>query len=597
MRQHHEAKEVTAYSLQSLTDFDKNLWQSASQGSRLIPLSWFMALERTEASGLISDRRSMARFGFLYEQAADTLPIGVAVDQQRDDQFEVTGLRWFSGQGGATDGNAAKWVGLTCSACHTSEINYRGDRMLIAGGPAPFDFQKFVLSLDRAILQTLNHRRKFARFAKRVLKSDNTAANRKLLKTALAKFARWQTEVAQLDQTNLQYGPGRVDAFGRLGNKVAKFASLEPFVGHEPNAPVSYPHLWNSHLQKRVQWNGSAKNFIVRDGARLVADLGALTRNSGEVIGVFADVNFHWKEKDQRYSRATRSSLNVPNMKALEKVATRFTAPQWPTVFPPLSQAKRRKGQVLYEQYCAECHLPEGSRTKEGGTERVLTFKQTGARNRTDIAAACNFYTAQVPTGKMENLRSIVLVGERLGPIAPAAQMVDTVVISSLLGKVNDISLELPPQLTKLALSGDLATVGNSSIRSMEEPFKLKARQSKIARCLESEHEDLGYKARPLEGIWATSPYLHNGSVPTLYDLLLPASRRPASFALGSREYDPVKVGFRQGRSKSVPLFRYKTRDRHRRPISGNGNQGHEYGTSQLTDRQRWELLEYLKGL
>jgi hypothetical protein len=54
----------------------------------------------------------------------------------------------------------------------------------------------------------------------------------------------------------------------------------------------------------------------------------------------------------------------------------------------------------------------------------------------------------------------------------------------------------------------------------------------------------LGYKARPLDGIWATAPYLHNGSVPTLYHLLLPPAERPKSFWLGSRDYDAEKVGY-----------------------------------------------------
>ncbi len=62
----------------------------------------------------------------------------------------------------------------------------------------------------------------------------------------------------------------------------------------------------------------------------------------------------------------------------------------------------------------------------------------------------------------------------------------------------------------------------------------------------------LSYKARSLNGIWATAPYLHNGSVPTLYDLLLPVNAReaapkarPVTFKVGAREFDPVKVGFR----------------------------------------------------
>ena len=55
---------------------------------------------------------------------------------------------------------------------------------------------------------------------------------------------------------------------------------------------------------------------------------------------------------------------------------------------------------------------------------------------------------------------------------------------------------------------------------------------------------NLKYKARPLDGIWATPPYLHNSSVPTLYQLLLPARRRDRSFHLGSTLYDPGNLGF-----------------------------------------------------
>ena len=52
------------------------------------------------------------------------------------------------------------------------------------------------------------------------------------------------------------------------------------------------------------------------------------------------------------------------------------------------------------------------------------------------------------------------------------------------------------------------------------------------------------YKARPLDGIWATAPFLHNGSVPSLWELLQPPERRVKTFYVGSRELDPVHVGF-----------------------------------------------------
>jgi hypothetical protein len=104
------------------------------------------------------------------------------------------------------------------------------------------------------------------------------------------------------------------------------------------------------------------------------------------------------------------------------------------------------------------------------------------------------------------------------------------------------------------------------------------------------------YKARPLNGIWATGPYLHNGSVPTRYDLLLPKKHegdaqggeyRPDQFQVGSREFDPEKVGLR---SSNYAGFTLDTRRR------GNSNAGHNYGTG-LDKEQRLDLLEFLKTL
>lgn len=102
-----------------------------------------------------------------------------------------------------------------------------------------------------------------------------------------------------------------------------------------------------------------------------------------------------------------------------------------------------------------------------------------------------------------------------------------------------------------------------------------------------------GYANAPLDGVWLRAPYLHNGSVPTLRDLLEPASRRPQTFYRGYDVYDADKVGFvgdvatEDGRR----YFLFDTR------VAGNGNQGHEgapYGT-ELAEADKQALLEYLK--
>lgn len=101
-----------------------------------------------------------------------------------------------------------------------------------------------------------------------------------------------------------------------------------------------------------------------------------------------------------------------------------------------------------------------------------------------------------------------------------------------------------------------------------------------------------GYQSPPLDGLWMRAPYLHNGSVANLRELLEPASRRKQSFYRGSDIYDPVNVGFRSERpaESTYSVRELNTSER------GNGSQGHEYGI-QLNSRQKDALLEYLKTI
>jgi hypothetical protein len=102
-----------------------------------------------------------------------------------------------------------------------------------------------------------------------------------------------------------------------------------------------------------------------------------------------------------------------------------------------------------------------------------------------------------------------------------------------------------------------------------------------------------GYSNMPLDGIWLRGPYLHNGSVPTLRDLLDPAPKRPPRFYRGYDVYDPIKVGFISslGDENGHHYFDYDTR------VPGNGNGGHDgepYGTL-LPDDDKDAVVEYLK--
>ena len=113
------------------------------------------------------------------------------------------------------------------------------------------------------------------------------------------------------------------------------------------------------------------------------------------------------------------------------------------------------------------------------------------------------------------------------------------------------------------------------------------------------------YKPRPLAGIWAAGPFLHNGSVPTIYQLLLPASRRDTKFWVGTREFDSKNLGLSTQPAGKGGFLVDTT-------ITGNANIGHEfrkgymgwhlgsppqYGVigAEFTEEERWQIIEYLK--
>ena len=102
-----------------------------------------------------------------------------------------------------------------------------------------------------------------------------------------------------------------------------------------------------------------------------------------------------------------------------------------------------------------------------------------------------------------------------------------------------------------------------------------------------------GYVAPPLDGIWATAPYLHNGSVPTLDDLLN-SSQRPEKWSRtfdNTADYDAVKVGWKY----KIETTKSNTKTYDTKQL-GYGNQGHTYG-DKLTTEERKALIEYLKTI
>lgn len=565
-------------------------WVTANQGSRLIPLAWFKALEQPGGTALFLDPAHIEGFRYL-PGGQDGLPLGFVVDGQDDSLFVETKRRWRANQR-----SQEPWVGMTCAACHTHDIEYGGRRMRVYGGSTLADFQGFLGALNDALQQTGADDAKFDRFAARVLGDAAAASDKGLLRGELERTIRYQLALARMNQTDTAYGYSRLDAIGHIDNKVIFIANPYLGGGNRPDAPVSYPFLWNVAQQSRVEWNGSVK--AVRLPTRQPFDLGAVGRNVGEVVGVFGEVVAPDNPKSSHFV----SSIHVDNLLYLEQQLAKLRPPRWPTEILPVDMALAGEGRGLYRAQCAGCHVElkrADLKTRRAPDGKPLDRMSPLAPRKTTVAPigtdpwmACNATLNVADLGRLEGRKIPTQDGD-------SAHVVDM-----LTHVVKGLMKTDTPRLVKSFLRSAIgkevrpAAYAGSFIRIAALTRQAPPYEVRRAKCEEAarsgKYETLAYRARPLTGVWATGPFLHNGSAPTLYDLLLPPAERPKTFYQGTRRFDPVRVGF-----VATPgpdnTFAFRVVDEAGQPIEGNSNLGHDYGNANLTTRQRQAIVEYMK--
>ena len=286
----------------------------------------------------------------------------------------------------------------------------------------------------------------------------------------------------------------RLDAVGAIVNEVYFHATpaaglSSPIAGAMlADAPVSYPFLWDTPQHDFVQWLGIAKS-----GGPL--DIFSLSRNVGEVLGVFAEVTI--PEKPSVLNIGYASSVKTVELTDLENLIKTLWSPQWPADFPKIDQGAAAKGAGLYQTSCLPCHALI-NRTDPNRTVKAV-MNDSGTDNR----ASTNFFNRTGPSGKLNGVNvNFVPFTPKIGPVADADSMLSNEVIGILLGQ-----LKLPPP-------DELQQMGFRGVQPKNVP-------------LAAAREGARYKSRPLDGIWATAPYLHNGSVPNLDALLAAGSGAP----------------------------------------------------------------------
>lgn len=569
---------------QNWSSKDRKIWYERSQGSRLIPLSWILSLEEIGSTGPLLSPANVDRWRYVLRRSSEgyDLPLGFAVDRSDDDEYQQTKLRWKDGQD-----SDEPWLGLNCSACHTNEIAYSGKRIRVEGAPTLADFETFLRDLGAAVKATLADPERFERFATRVIGPEITAGEKARLKDAATLWSQRFEALQALNAPILEPGYGRLDAFGHIFNKVSFVSGAPVPTGNPSDAPVSYPFLWNVPQHEAVQWNGIAEKREVAG-----YDIGALGRNAGEVIGVFADVD----SRRETYLKGYTSSVDVEGLSRLEKQLRRLKPPAWPaSLFGALDPALVSRGRTVYrEQGCQTCH----QLLSRDDLETRIPLKRSPLKEAgTDIWMACNAFANRAASGNLESVPVGYLdpiFAARLQKVDGSAAQLETLVAGVLVNKKRDILAEIGKELLDIQAAPEPGVMLFEALGPEARRRQEKAR--KRALCETSDAAMLGYKARPLNGIWATAPFLHNGSVPTLHDLLLPPDQRPKRFFVGSREFDPEKVGFVTAPGPTNG-FEFRVVDDGGTPIEGNSNLGHDYGNAGLGEADRRALIEYLKSL
>jgi len=554
------------YAKQGWTADDRQAFYTTSQGSHMMPYPWFKALRRLDADEPFAGDQ-LQRYGYLpnekSRQNPEGLPVGFVID------------------GDASTG----YFGMTCAACHTAEIEYQKEdatqRLRIDGAPATANFQLFLTDLVVASRATLSNDDRFQKFSHAVLGSRYSATRNTQLKSDFAAWVKQFGDFMDKSLPSSPWGPGRLDAFGMIFNRVAgKDLGIEANI-KVADAPVSYPFLWNASRQDKTQWNGGVPNGLY---------INAIGRNTGEVFGVFADFAPKKQLLPPHYNFRS-NSVNFTNLQLLEEKIAVLRPPPWPFAY---DKDLADKGRVLFAQYCGSCH--EEKRLPEG------TWLTPVVAVGTDPKMFDNSLRMS-QSGLLKGALSLNPPGSKLGEEAATSDILATSVVGALVG---DAFPPLPrlPNLNSgvwLAIKKDLSILFSDSERTpnllslLEPSVRENVRshlEGRLANMFKVPGEPHAYEARVLHGIWATAPYLHNGSVPNLWELLLPPERRTASFMVGSKKYDADKVGYVTTESP----FKDGTLVVGSGAAPGNSNAGHDY-TRDLNDDQRKALLEYLKQL
>ena len=439
-------------------------------------------------------------------------------------------------------------VGFTCATCHTTQLKHKDKAIRIDGGVSLLDLVTFFREYRKTLVKTYAEPDKWARFSTSARKS--TKQTDQELKDEVKRFldsGNWAAkDLAPVYKNSVASGPSRLDALNGIGNLVFGTTLKVGSNFHALSAPASIPFLWDIWRFDWMHYNSSFSQ--------------PMAQNVLQVLGANGWTNFIDAKGNPNPAPAKwDSSANIKALESTDVAFRKLKAPEWPAnLFGAYDLVKASKGEKLFESQCASCHGPKANPAPLNQKAQLAVTNVPIEAIGTDPIYAQKFASQTFDIEKLSGETKRVSGAQAL---AYVTEMVKN--------RAYD----------KLNYTKEQRNIANGNGR--DNVMK----------------GDLVYRARTLNGVWSSAPYLHNGSVPTIYELLSPVSERSAKFWLGTFDYDPEKLGF-----VNKPItggFLFDTSK------PGNGNQGHEFSDKKtsgvigrkLSHAERMELIEYLKSM
>jgi hypothetical protein len=463
-----------------------------------------------------------------------------------------------------------KFAGLTCALCHSSRIHTSTgvDRTIIGAGSISLDLIAWGDGFANAVLDPSLSASKIldaydalcpgsssglsARLEKLLL--DAWLSNiRAVLLQNMSQYDLPRSGPALIGPQTIYAGPSRTRPFRSVVRTALNFPAADNF------ALSKVPAIFDQHLKPQSQYDGSIDDPVVRS---LVA---AYTSGS------------------------TVEALSKPPIEANIRHAARFTlqagndpsVPSFSSLFPDsLDRSRAARGFAVYQQHCTHCH---GFRPLDGGPWSVQNASRIGKNEPlqqigTDPYRVLFRYSEILPLG-------IQIQFPGAGPALAAQRS----------------ALENAAAEARSSGAGALAGFWTSAASNLDQSRKRypAGHPFFIPPGVLHSGNPPGYLNGPIPHAWLRAPFLHNGSVPTMRQLI-GLDPRPAAFCRGDNSYDPAAAGIAapppspQGTCNPDLPFLFDT------TLKGNSNAGHLYPWANPTPAQReqlTDLLEYLKLL